>query len=769
MIDKLKMHSPDITDDNIIKIRELFPNCVTETKDKSGKITLAVDFDLLQQELSHSLIEGNKERYQLSWPGKRQALLTANAPTTKTLRPARDESVNFDSTENLFIEGDNLEVLKLLQESYLGKVKMIYIDPPYNTGKDFIYSDNFSENTEEYMLRSGQKDEEGNRLTSNTESNGRYHSDWLSMMYPRLKLARNLLTDDGVIFISIDENEVNNLRKICDEIFGEENYIECISWNKRIPKNDKGIGNIHEYILVYIKDMTLKNEFTMRKEGLSEIYELVEKLKNKGVSIVDSELEIKKLYKKNGYDRGITLYNSFDNHYRLWGKINMSWPNSNTFGPTYQVLHPITKKNVKQPDRGWRWKQETFNEEAGLEEGEYTNIKRLHDGSVMCKNIWFAEDENTQPSSITYLDDVNRFLLRSILSLKSDGGIETENIFGQKSYFAYPKPTKLLRLLIDSIDSKNSLILDFFAGSSTTAHAVMQLNAEDGGNRKFIMVQIPEETDTKSEAYKAGYKNIADISKERIRRAGKKVVSDKWEVISKEEKLKYACKELSRSDCMAEVNGASQASLFSDQKTSDQSNLETLDTKSETEATASSLQTSGVPCRYGYLGSDAALSGDREDGKCSFKGTTNCPLITKDSLDIGFRVLKLDTSNFGDVYYLPDKVTQQSLEMHADNIKIDRNSEDLLYQVLLDWGVDLSLPIRREIIAGLEVFFVADNTLAACFETDKKITEELCRELTKRDLLRVVFRDSGFTDDSLKINVEQMFRQLSPSTEVKVI
>jgi adenine-specific DNA-methyltransferase len=409
---------------------------------------------------------------------------------------------------------------------------MIYIDPPYNTGNDhFIYPDRFSESKDEYLNRIGDKDETGlmtreGLFRKNSKDSGHYHSNWLSMMYPRLFLARNLLRDDGVIFVSIDDNEVHNLRLLMNEVFGEENFVDCITWNKRIPKNDKGIGSIHEYILIYVKNSNLEHKFTMPKEGLSEIRLLVEKLKRKGVAIPEAEKEIKKLYEKKGYDRGITLYNSLTEDYQLWGKINMSWPNADTFGPKYNVYHPRAKKPVKIPDRGWRWKEETFNEAL-----DYKNIIELHDGSFICGKIWFDKDENTQPSSILYLDDVDTLLLRTIVSMKSDGGIEVENIFDGKSFYSYPKPTSLIKTLIQSmLFNTNDIILDFFAGSCTTAHAVLALNKEDAstssaraGNRKFICVQLPEKCDENSEAFKAGYKTIAEIGKERIRRVIKKM------------------------------------------------------------------------------------------------------------------------------------------------------------------------------------------------------------------------------------------------------
>ena len=526
-MDKLKMHSLDGVERNIELIGKLFPNAITEVM-RDGKVERAIDFDVLRQELSDSIVEGREERYQFTWPDKKKAMLAANAPITATLRPVGADSVGKDGTpggfdsENLYIEGDNLEVLKLLQETYLGKVKMIYIDPPYNTGNDFVYEDDFAQSAAEYMDNSGQYDEEGNRLVTNTESNGRFHTDWLNMIYPRLRLAKDLLADDGAVFISLDDNEIKNLLKICDEVFGEDNFVDCITWNKRVPKNDNnGIGNIHEYIVVYVKDATYKRQFTMQKDGLDEISALLSDCKAKKVPIPEAEAKLKEFYKERGFDRGITLYNCLDENYEPWGKINMSWPNADTFGPRYDVIHPGTHKPTKVPDRGWRWTKTTFDSVVNYD----TAIER-YDGSWVCGGIWFAKDENTQPSSIKYLRDVGRMLLRSIISLKSDGGIEVAKIFEGKSYFPYPKPVSLIEVLINSIEEKEGIFLDFFAGSSTTAHAIMKLNCEDNGHRKFIMVQLPEKTDKKSEAYKAGYKNICEIGKERIRRAGRKIKED---------------------------------------------------------------------------------------------------------------------------------------------------------------------------------------------------------------------------------------------------
>lgn len=662
-MDKLKMQTVNKADENFKKLAAMFPNAVTETIDENGEVVRAIDKDVLVQEISCQVVDGNEERYQFTWPDKKKSVLLANAPINKTLRPCREESVDFDNTENLYIEGDNLEVLKLLQETYLGKIKMIYIDPPYNTGNDFVYTDDFSQSTEEYLENSGQFDDEGNRLVKNLDSNGRFHTDWLNMIYPRLKLSKDLLADDGVIFISADDNEIENLKKMCDEIFGRSCFVDCITWNKRVPKNDnKGIGNIHEYILVYNKSSLSSRKFTMLKDGLQEIYDLLETLKKRKTPIEEAEKELRNLYSKKGYDRGITLYNNLDDNYEPWGKINMSWPNAETFGSRYDVIHPATNKPTKVPDRGWRWNETTFSSQL-----DYANVKKRFDGSYVCGNIWFASDENTQPSSIKYLKDVSRMLLRSIISLKSDGGIEVEKIFDGKSFFSYPKPVSLLRLLLNSIEEKEDYILDFFSGSATTAHAVMKLNAEDNGKRKFIMVQLPEVTDEKSEAYKAGYKNICEIGKERIRRAAKKIAE--------------------------------------------------------------------------------------ENPEAKFDG--------------GFRVLKCDTSNMKNVYYNPAEYEPSLFTNLEDNIKEDRTSEDLLFQVMLDLGVLLSSKIEETSIAGKRVFKVEDNYLIACF--DDYVTEEVITEIAKQKPYYFVMRDSSMANDSVATNFEQIFAAYSPDTVRKVL
>lgn len=520
-MERMRMESLDGTQQNIERISMIFPNCITETKGADGKVKKAINFDLLRQMLSEEIIEG-EEAYELTWVGKKSAIVEANKPVRKTLRPCPEESVNWDTTENLYIEGDNLDVLKLLQESYLGKVKMIYIDPPYNTGSDLIYRDDFAVSSRDYDEEQGMFDEEDNRLFKNTDSNGRFHSDWCSMIYSRLMLARNLLSQDGVICISIDDNEVDNLRKICDEVLGESCFVDCITWNKRVPKNDnKGIGNIHEYILVYVKDPQSARQFIMLKDGLDDVFEFIENLKKRHVPIPEAEKELKQFYNKKGYDRGITLYCNLDDNYEPWGKINMSWPNADTFGPRYDVIHPRTKKPTKVPDRGWRWNRETLDSQL-----DYSHTIERYDGSFVCGGLWFAKDENTQPSSIKYLKDVSKMLLRSIISLKSDGGIEVEKIFDGKSFFSYPKPVALLRLLLGSIDEKDGIFMDFFSGSATTAQAIMQLNAEDHGTRRFIMVQYPELLPENSEAKKAGMETICEIGKERIRRTGSNILDE---------------------------------------------------------------------------------------------------------------------------------------------------------------------------------------------------------------------------------------------------
>lgn len=533
MIQDIKSHNDNITINTkqIALLKEHFPACF--------KADGSFDITRFQEQIKDDANIVN-DGYELKFLGKSYGKLLASTDTTTVIQP--DETHNSlpqnESSENIYISGDNLDGLKHLLKSYQNRIKCIYIDPPYNTGSDgFVYQDNFNYSLENLQEKLNVSEDEANRILDLTRRGSASHSAWLMFMYCRLLLARDVLTDDGVIFISIDDNEQANLKLLCDDVFGEENFIECISWNKRIPKNDKGIGNIHEYILVYSKKTGYKQQFTATKEGLNEIFELITKVKKKSTPIPEAERELKSLYKKRGYDRGITLYNAFNSDYRLWGKINMSWPNADTFGPRYDVLHPITNNPVKVPDRGWRWKLETFEEAAGIKDGKYESILNLSDGSYMCGRIWFDKDGKTQPSSITYLDEVEEFLLRSIISLKSDGGIEVEKLFNGKSFFSYPKPIRLIKALVGSFNllKTDDYILDFFSGSGTTAHAVMQLNAEDGGRRKFISVQLPEILTTEDKSQKAAYEFLKEnslpttldyIGIERIKRASAKIKTE---------------------------------------------------------------------------------------------------------------------------------------------------------------------------------------------------------------------------------------------------
>ena len=512
----LKMHSLDKIDENVSKIAQLFPNCVTEAKADDGTITHKIDFDMLKQELSNSLVEGREERYQFTWPDKKQAILTANAPINKTLRPCREESVDFDNTENLYIEGDNLEVLKLLQETYLGKIKMIYIDPPYNTGNDFVYEDDFSQKAEDYIANSGQTDEEGNRLVANTESNGRFHTDWLNMIYPRLKLARDLLSDDGVIFINMDENELVNLYKLCYEIFGEQNDLGTIVWDKRNPKGDaQGISAQHEYILLFAKnkiDFLEKNQMLRPKKNAAAIIKKANSLFAKrsiSYTLTDINKEFSSwIRSQTDFSGGEKAYNKIDEDGNVYRPVSMAWPNKKKAPDEYFVplIHPVTGKPCPVPDRGWR------NPSATMK-------KLIEQGRVL-----FGEDESTIPNSKYLLKDN---MYENIPSLLYYGGSDVAMLESIGIPFETPKVVDICKEHIISFTKDDDIVLDFFSGSATTAHATMVANAEDGGNRKFIMVQLPEATDEKSEAYKAGYKNICEIGKERIRRAAKKIAEKK--------------------------------------------------------------------------------------------------------------------------------------------------------------------------------------------------------------------------------------------------
>mgnify|MGYP000390628867 CR=1 FL=1 len=636
-MDKMKMSSPDLTAANIEKIAEMFPNVVTEAKDEQGNLVHKVDFEKLKQELSSAVIDGD-ESYDFTWVGKKQAMVEANKPTNKTLRPCLEDSVNWDKTENLYIEGDNLEVLKLLQESYLNKIKMIYIDPPYNTGNDsFIYPDDYATNKDQYDEEVGAIDESGYRMFKNTETNGRFHSSWCSMMYPRLKLARNLLSEDGVIFISIDDNESYNLKKICDEVFGASNFIVEMINITGASQNGEGvkIQKNTESCLVYAKnyDLCEPNKVDKADESLRNLNDSPSPLYTRpdmGYTIYYNP-NTKDIKPVKDYDKDKIYTNDESKVYKNdTALINQG----------YVPIRPGIKSNFLHR---WRWGFDTF-----IERKDEIVIQQSK-GKYSC---YFKQTGYNPPKNI----------LNYIAGTSS-----VKDLFDGNRIFDFPKNPKMLNYLLNVGSHKNSIVLDFFSGSATTAHAVMQLNAEDGGKRKFIMVQLPEVCDEKSEAYKAGYKNICEIGKERIRRAGKKIVE--------------------------------------------------------------------------------------ETGK-------------KD-LDIGFRVLKLDESNMKNVYYAPDELSQSDLVDSISNIKEGRSGYDLLYQCMLDWGLELSLPHETMRINNNEVHIVNDGDLIACF--DDKVSEDTIKQIADKKPLRAVFKDSSFATPAARINVDEIFKLKSPQTTIKVL
>ena len=640
-MDKLRMQTANKADENFRKLAAMFPNAVTETINENGEVVRAIDKDVLMQEINTKVVDGKEERYQFTWPDKKKSVLLANAPISKTLRPCREESVDFDTTENLYIEGDNLEVLKLLQETYLGKIKMIYIDPPYNTGNDFVYEDDFAQSTEEYLANSGQFDEDGNRMVQNTESNGRFHTDWLNMIYPRLKLAKDLLTDDGVIFISIDDNEQENLKKCCDEVFGGQNFVAQLVWERAFsPKNDaRFVSNSHDYVLMYAKDIT---QFVIGR--------------------LPRTAEANARYSNPDNDpRGV-------------------WMSSDISVKTYNAEcdYPITTPSgrVIEPPAGRCW---SLSKNAFLE--------RLQDN-----RIWFGPDGNGVPRIKRFLTDLKHegMAPTSIMFFRDVGhsqeGAQEVSKLLDGGFFSGPKPQRLMQRLLTLANLKSdSVVLDFFSGSASTAHAVMSKNAEDGGQRKFIMIQLPEVTDEKSEAYKAGYKNICEIGKERIRRAGQKI----------------------RNEQLGIRNDADNSSL----------------------------------------------------------------LTPNSSLDIGFRVLKCDTSNMKDVYYNPAEYEVNMFSRLEDNIKEDRTPEDLLFQVMLDLGILLSskIQVRSEKVGmrSYSYFDVEDGYLIACF--DKNIDEEVITAIAKQKPYYFVMRDSSMANDSVATNFDQIFATYSPDTVRKVL
>lgn len=618
-METLRMTSPDLTAANIEKIAELFPSVVTESRDEDGNLHRAIDFDLLRQELSPEIVEGPQERYQLDWPGKRAALFAANAPIAKTLRPDRDESVDFDTTKNLFIDGDNLDVLKLLQESYLGKVKLIYIDPPYNTGNDFVYNDDFAESTEEYLARSGQVDEGGSRLIANPESSGRYHSDWLSMMYPRLRLARNLLSEAGSIFVSCDYHESGNLRCLLDEVFGASNLVAEFIWQHSIqPKGYTDTASVHH------------NTVYCYQRG--------------------ANFSLRPLERTAEHNRNYR--NPDDDPRGPWrpGDVRNALYRPNL---RYTLATP-SGRAIEPPANGWRWSKETMAE-------------KIASGEVV-----FNADETAITRKI-YLDTVGGRAVETLWLGKEVGttreaASELKQLFDGETPFDTPKPMKLMQRImwIGGVDDGDT-VLDFFAGSGTTAHAVMAQNAEDGGARQFILVQLDEPMDRAAKG--AAYESIAAVARERVRRAGRAIRDS------------------------------------------------------------------------------AGLTGE--------------------SLDIGFRALRLDTSNRNDLFRTPEESDQTSLDSLEGSVKADRSAEDLLFQVLLEWGLDISLPIATESIEGHGVYIVDDGVLMACLEPS--VGPNLIEQIARRQPLRAVFLDYGFRDDAARINAQQIFRELSPSTDIKVI
>ncbi|HEV3360616.1 MAG TPA: site-specific DNA-methyltransferase [Pseudonocardiaceae bacterium] len=652
-MDKLKMHSPDLTQRNIDAIAELFPTVVTETLDSNGKPVRAVDFDLLRQELSDHIIEGPQERYQLDWPGKRAAAFAANTPIAKTLRPVRDESVDFDTTRNLFIEGDNLEALKLLQESYLGKVKLIYIDPPYNTGNDFVYDDDFAESSTDYLTRSSQKSETGDRLIANTEANGRFHSDWLGMMYSRLKLARGLLSDDGVMIVAIDDHEHGNLRLLLDQVLGSENFIANVTWQGSGKNDARYTAGGVDYMLIYAKNERLLRSLDTRwkepKPGIDEVEAVARNawqqsggdpakattIFRSGVRAIKADLE-----------PAVFRYDQIDESGRVFQATDLRSPNPRP-NLQYPVAHPVTGRPVKMHPNGWVYSADRMR--ALIAEGR----------------IVFGPDEKTSPRFKRFLDEQgDRVPYPTFTQVRMPGSKKLDDLLGA-NVFDYPKDTAVLARWIGAItrDNPDAVILDFFAGSGSTGHAVMDLNAADGGHRRYILVQLDEAVDH------PGYDSIADIARERLRRAGARV-------------------------------------------------------KQET----------GLPGA---------------------------------NLDFGFRSLHVATTNMAGTLATADDLVQIALSEAVESVKPGRTDEDLLFQVLLDWGLDLAEPITVKDTGARRVLSVADGALIACFADE--ITDGVVKAIAKQHPLRAVFLDAGFASDAARINAEQIFREVSPETEVRAI
>ena len=681
-LDQASISSTQLTIDALARIA---PSCITEVKDsKTGSIKHAVDFHVLRQLLGDQAVEDSAEAYQFTWVGKQEARREAAKSINKTLRPVPEDSVDWNNTQNIYIEGDNLEALKLLQKSYLGKVKMIYIDPPYNIGNDFVYHDDFKQSQSEYDEAAGNVDEEGNRLVSrssnsslddafkkNTDSNGRFHSDWCSMIYSRLMIARSLLTEDGVIFISIDDNEMENLRKICDEVFGEGNNIETVIWKNKYGAGAKTVGFIssHEYILCYSKNPITELTCEFEGEERNKYTKTDEKLKTRGP-------------------------------YRTQPLM------TNSLGDRPNLMYSIFHNGVEiKPHKQWVWSKERMDKAIENNDVEFSLQK---DGSYTVRSKSYLYDEN---------GNIRRGKPVSILNgpFTQEGTKEMRELFNGKSIFDFTKPSTLieyfLKLEINNNSSKDSLILDFFSGSATTAHAVMQLNAEDGGNRRFIMVQLPEETTEDSEAYKAGYKNICEIGKERIRRAGAKIKE-----------------ELAKSE--ADSKGKEKGKGLFDGEGNGGKNGNGNENENEEASSASS--------------------------KAS-------------SLDTGFRVFRIDSGNMKGVEQSPSEVEQTELDWFIDNVKDDRTELDLLFGCMLNWGVQLSLPMSMETVDGCNIYTVNEGDLVACLTKDKPVTENIVRAIAEKSPLRVLFRDGSFASDAAKINIFEQFKQLMDWSDDEII
>ena len=672
-MDKLRMQTANKADENFRALAAMFPNAVTETIDENGEVVRAIDKDVLMQEISVKVVEGKGERYQFTWPDKKKSVLLANAPISKTLRPCREESVDFDTTENLYIEGDNLEVLKLLQETYLGKIKMIYIDPPYNTGNDFVYEDDFAQSTDEYLANSGQLDEEGNRLVTNAESNGRFHSDWLNMMYPRLRLAKDLLAPDGVIFISIDDHEGDNLKKMCDEIFGASCFKANLSWQRTysIRNDSKGIPTEVEHILVYSRDVSWEPGRLPRTEKMDAAY-----------SNPDGDV--------SPWMSGSPVASDAATHQGMVYAIQHPFTGE-LFYPSDKAHWRYSQEQMLEYMNGWcKYKLEDLDDDAerarvcGVSVSDIRkNVKaivldeslesaRTKAKAVYDKGPWprfyFTNGGTGGIRRKVYLDSVGGRIATNYWCYDEVGHTdeakkEVKSLFDGNAPFDTPKPTRLIERILEIATDKDCIVLDFFSGSATTAHAVMNRNATDGGNRKFILVQVPEI------ARAAEYDTLCDIGKERIRRAGKKIT---------------------------DANG-----------------------------------------------------------------------LTTQNLDIGFRVLKCDTSNMKEVFYKPDEVEQNLFDNYSNNIKEDRTPEDLLFQVMLELGILLSSKIEEITISGCKVFNVAEGFLYACF--DDNISDEVVKAIASEQPYYAVFRDSGMASDSVLTNFDQIFASISPSTVRKVL